>query len=139
MSCSLRRLNPFASLVVSKRNVLHDAVQSGIILAERMVQPMAVRSANVNARIDPEIKTQGAAILKILGVSESTFIDMAYRQLILHNGIPFPVIIPGKVITREDMTEEEFGAMLTKGIQQAKSGESLPLDEAMDGILKRLV
>jgi len=99
---------------------------------------MAVRSANVNARIDPEVKTQGAAILKILGVSESTFIDMAYRQLILHKGIPFPIIIPGKVIAREDMTEKEFGAMLTKGIQQTETGESLPLDDAMKGILNRL-
>lgn len=99
---------------------------------------MAVRSANVNARIDPDIKMRGAAILKVLGVSESTFIDMAYRQLILHNGIPFPVTIPGQVMTREEMTAEEFDAMLTKGIQQAKNGESLSVEEAFCGILKEL-
>ena len=99
---------------------------------------MAVRSANVNARIDPDIKMRGAAILKVLRVSESTFIDMAYRQLVLHNGIPFPVVLPRKVTTLEEMTEEDFNTMLSRGVQQARNGESLSVDEAITGILREL-
>lgn len=99
---------------------------------------MATRSANVNARIEPSIKEQAAAILKMLGVSESTYIDMAYRQLVLQKGIPFSVTIPQNIRTRDTMTDAEFNAWMAKGLQQAKAGESVPVDEAFEDILARL-
>ena len=37
---------------------------------------MAVRSANVNVRVEPEIKVQAEAILEQLGISASSFINM---------------------------------------------------------------
>ena len=45
---------------------------------------MATRSANVNVRVEPDIKEQAEAILEKLGVSTSAFINMTYRQVILH-------------------------------------------------------
>jgi addiction module RelB/DinJ family antitoxin len=99
---------------------------------------MATRSANVNARIEPSIKEQAAAILKTLGVSESTFIDMAYRQVVLQKGIPFTVSIPKNIRTRDTMSESEFHAWMAKGLQQAKAGESVPVDEAFEEILAGL-
>lgn len=38
---------------------------------------MATRSANVNVRVEPDVKEQAEAILEKLGVSVSSFIDCA--------------------------------------------------------------
>lgn len=99
---------------------------------------MATRSANVNVRVEPDIKEQAEAILEKLGVSVSSFINMTYRQVILRNGIPFSVTVPGTSGTRDTMTDVEFDAMMETGLRQAKAGESLPVDEAFDSILERI-
>lgn len=44
---------------------------------------MAVKTANVTARIQPNIKEQAEEILERLGIPVSVFIDMAYRQVIM--------------------------------------------------------
>lgn len=92
----------------------------------------------MNVRVEPEIKEQAAAILEKQGISTSAFINMTYRQVILHNGIPFPVSVPTMPKTRDAMTDAEFNAMMSEGMRYAKAGESVPADNAFDTILKRL-
>lgn len=99
---------------------------------------MATRSANVNVRVEPDIKEQAEAILEKLGVSASAFINMTYRQVILHNGIPFPVTVPTMPKTSDIMTDAEFNAMMQEGLRQAKVGESAPMENAFDTIMERL-
>ena len=67
--------------------------------------------------MEPEIKEQVAAILEKLGMSTSAFINMTYRQVILHNGIPFPVSVPTMPKTRDAMTDAEFNAMMSEGMR----------------------
>ena len=50
---------------------------------------MAVKTANVTARIQPEIKEHAEAILEKMGIPVSVFIDMAYRQVIMRDGVPY--------------------------------------------------
>ena len=45
--------------------------------------------ANVNIRIDPEIKKKAESIFKSLGLTPTTAITMFYIQTIRNNGIPF--------------------------------------------------
>ena len=45
--------------------------------------------ANVNIRIDQEIKKQAETIFKGLGLTPTTAITMFYIQTIRNNGIPF--------------------------------------------------
>lgn len=99
---------------------------------------MATRNANVNVRVEADVKEQAEAILEKLGVSVSSFINMTYRQVILRNGIPFSVKVPVMPKTRDTMTDVEFNTMMEIGLQQAMSGESLPVDEALDQILEKL-
>ena len=74
---------------------------------------MAIKSSNVAARVEPEIKEQAEAILAKLGISASNGINMFYRQIILWNGLPFRPAIPEKKMTAlEDMTKEEFDALM---------------------------
>lgn len=90
---------------------------------------MSVKTANVTARIQPEIKEQAEAILSQLGIPVSVFIDMAYRQVILRDGIPFSLDLSAKLPTRDTMSRAEFDAMMQTGLEQAKRGESSPLQD----------
>ncbi len=48
----------------------------------------------VRARIEPGTKNKAEAILKRLGVSHSTFINMSYRAVVETGGIPLSLNIP---------------------------------------------
>ena len=45
---------------------------------------MAAKSANLYARIDPEVKEQAKSILSALGIPASNAINMFYKQIILN-------------------------------------------------------
>ncbi len=90
---------------------------------------MATKSANVTARVQPEIKRQAEAVLDRIGLPVSVLIDTLYRQIIMTGGVPYPLTVP-KLPTRDSLTDEQFNTMMEKGCQQAKSGEGLSVDEA---------
>ena len=52
---------------------------------------MATKSANVYARIEPDVKEQAEGILAALGIPASNAINMFYKQIILQRGLPFEV------------------------------------------------
>ena len=93
---------------------------------------MAVKTANVTARIQPNIKEQAEAILDRLGIPVSVFIDMTYRQVIMRDGVPFSLDIPDKFATRDSITKAEFDTMMQTGLSQAKRNDSVSVDEAFN-------
>ena len=93
---------------------------------------MAVKTANVTARIQPNIKEQAEAILDRLGIPVSVFIDMTYRQVIMRDGVPFSLDIPDKLVTRDSITNTEFDTMMQTGLSQAKRNDSVSVDEAFE-------
>ena len=93
---------------------------------------MATKTANVTARIQPNIKEQAEAILDRLGIPVSVFIDMAYRQVIMRDGVPFSLDIPDKLATRDAITKAEFDTMMQTGLTQAKRNDSVSVDEAFN-------
>ena len=93
---------------------------------------MATKTANVTARIQPNIKEQAEAILERLGIPASVFIDMTYRQVIMRDGVPFSLDIPDKLATRDSITQAEFNTMMQTGLAQAKRNDSLSVDEAFN-------
>ena len=100
---------------------------------------MAVKSANVAARVEPEIKEQAEAIMSRLGIPASTAINMFYRQVILWNGMPFRPAIPGRrPLSRDEMSKETFDARMATGLSQAKADRSRPADEVFDSLLAEL-
>mgnify|MGYP000066911592 FL=1 len=93
---------------------------------------MATKTANVTARIQPNIKEQAEAILDRLGIPVSVFIDMTYRQVIMRDGVPFSLDIPDKLVTRDSITQAEFDIMMQTGLSQAKRNDSVSVDEAFE-------
>ena len=99
---------------------------------------MAAKTANVTARIQPSIKEQAEAILERLGIPVSVFIDMAYRQVIMRDGVPFSLEIPDKIVTRDTLTKAEFDLMMQNGMVQAKSDDSFSVDDAFNQLKTRI-
>lgn len=52
------------------------------------------KTANLYARIEPDVKAKAEEILSEIGVPVSSAITMFYKQIILHKGIPFEVKLP---------------------------------------------
>ena len=91
---------------------------------------MAIKSSNVAARVEPEIKEKAEQILSQLGISASNGINMFYRQVILWNGLPFRPSIPTTGIkSLDEMTREEFDAKMARSLAQAEAGEGVAADE----------
>ncbi len=97
---------------------------------------MAVKTANVNLRMQVNIKEEAEAILDRLGIPRSVAIDMYYRQIIAHNGIPFSVTLPSNTPARDEMTDAQFNRMMMIGMKQAKMNHSIDVDEAFDELEK---
>lgn len=94
---------------------------------------MATKTANVTARVQPEIKKQAEAVLEKIGIPVSVLIDTLYRQIIMTGSVPYSLSVP-KIPTLDSMSEEQFDAMMQKGYDEAKAGVGLPVDEAFDKI-----
>ena len=82
------------------------------------------KTATLNCRVNPSVKSQAEAILSRLGITMSTAIDMYLNQIALTGGIPFAVTLPQppRSINMDLMTEEELDATFKKGLDDAKAG-----------------
>lgn len=99
---------------------------------------MAVKTANVTARIQPDIKETAEAILEKLGIPVSVFIDMTYRQVIAHNGVPFSLSVPKTIVARDEMTDAQFTTMMNAGLHQAKADESKIAKDVFADLRKKI-
>jgi len=98
---------------------------------------MAVKTANVYARLEPEVKQQAESILATLGIPVSNAITMFYKQIILNRGLPFEVKIPSlRSIDMSELTEEELNAVLEKGYADMLAGRTKPAKQAFADIRK---
>ncbi len=83
---------------------------------------MATTSA-VYARIDAELKEQAEGILSQLGITPSGAVQMLYRQIVLHRGLPLDLHLPvQRPLAAGSMTREELDAALAEGIESLKAG-----------------
>ncbi|MDU2374653.1 type II toxin-antitoxin system RelB/DinJ family antitoxin [Anaerococcus vaginalis] len=86
---------------------------------------MAAKSANLYARIEPEVKEQAENILSALGIPASNAINMFYKQIILQRGLPFDVKIPSsRPVDMSFLSEAELNAELEKGYADIKAGRT---------------
>ncbi len=84
----------------------------------------------VYARIDTGLKENAENILKQLGISPSSAIQMLYSQIVLTRGLPLDLHLPSaKPTVIGGMNHDEIDAELMKGINSLKSGKSYTADE----------
>jgi len=97
---------------------------------------MSTKSSNVYVRIEPDVKDRAERILSELGVSTSAAINMFYRQIILHGGLPFEVKFPSTPVTVNTLSTDELHAELEKGYSDILAGRTVPAKQAIREIRK---
>ena len=98
---------------------------------------MAAKSANLYARIEPDVKEKAESILSALGIPASNAINMFYKQIILQRGLPFDVKIPSsRPVDMSALSETELNAELEKGYADMVAGRTKPARQAFADIRK---
>jgi len=93
------------------------------------------KTAELYARIEPEIKEQAEGILAALGIPVSSAINMFYKQIILQRGIPFEMKLPqAKIVDMGKLAPQELDGELEKGYQDVLDGRTKPAGKVFDEI-----
>jgi len=93
------------------------------------------KSANLYARIEPDLKEQAESILAALGIPASNAITMFYKQIVLQRGMPFEMKLPAaRPLDVSTMTDEQFNAELEKGFADIAAGHTRPAKQVFDDI-----
>lgn len=90
---------------------------------------MAAKTANVLARVEPDIKEKAESIMAKLGVPASIVINMLYKQIVMTKSIPFPLCLPAAPAALDEMDAAAFAAMMQNGLNEAKAGRSRSASE----------
>ena len=85
---------------------------------------MAAKTANVMARVEPNVKEQAEAIMDMLGIPTSVVINALYKQIIMTRSIPFSLSVPAAPLARDEMDKAAFDAMLERGLNDARANNS---------------
>ena len=95
------------------------------------------KTANLYARIEPDVKEQAEGILAALGIPVSNAINMFYKQIILQRGIPFEMKLPQMaVVEMGRLTAPELDEELEKGRQDILAGRTKPAGQVFESIRK---
>jgi len=100
---------------------------------------MALKTANVMARVEPAVKEQAESIMDMLGIPASVVINTLYKQIIMTRSIPFPLSVPAAPAARDEMDEAAFHAMMQRGLDEANADESRAASEVFAELKRELV
>ena len=106
------------------------AIKRNIMKKKEEAISMA-RTANVFARVEPEVKEQAEQVLDRLGIPMSNAVGMFLRQIVFQRGIPFEMKLPAyeEPVAYGSLTKEEFNAEIEKGMEDIKAGRVYSADE----------
>ena len=84
------------------------------------------KTATLNLRINPTLKSDAETILSRLGIPMSTAVDMFLNQVVLNGGLPFAVTLPKPPadIDISQMTDGQLHAKLQRGYDDYKTGHA---------------
>ncbi len=94
------------------------------------------KSANLYARIEPDVKEKAESILNALGIPASNAITMFYKQIILQKGLPFEVKLPEHPLDVSQMTAAQLDAELEKGYADYQARRTIPAKQVFAEIRK---
>ena len=91
---------------------------------------MMARTANVFARVEPDIKEQAEQVLDQLGIPMSNAVSMFLRQIVLQRGIPFEMKLPrNEPLAFAALTKEQFDSEIEKGMKSVREGKVYSAEE----------
>ncbi len=96
-----------------------------------------VKTTNIFARVEPEVKEQAEIVLNKLGIPMSNAVNIFLRQIVLQNGLPFAVkLTHHKPLAFEDLTTEDFNNEIEKGFNDLKAGRVVSAEKVAERITK---
>ena len=90
------------------------------------------KTATLNLRVNPQLKSRAESVLSQLGIPMSTAIDMYLNQIALTGGIPFAVTLPKapESVNADVMTNDELKEKLLKGYDDIEAGNAKDAEDA---------
>lgn len=99
---------------------------------------MAAKTANVMARVEPDIKERAEAIMNQIGIPASVVINALYKQIIMTRSIPFSLSVPTVPLALDEMDNTAFGEMMLTGLNQAKANNSRKASDVFSEIRREM-
>lgn len=99
---------------------------------------MAAKTANVLARVEPDVKLKAEEIMAQLGIPASVVINMLYKQIVMTKSIPFSLSVSNGFQILDEMNEEEFHLMMKNGLDDAKKGNSRSSKSVFDDLRQEI-
>ena len=91
------------------------------------------KTANLYARIEPNLKNEAETILGGLGIPVSNAINIFYRQIVIHRGLPFQVrLAPRPLVTAATMPDSDLDAEIQRGLDDLESGRTRPFRDVAE-------
>lgn len=88
------------------------------------------KSDVLTLRINTNLKREGNELLDEMGLTPSSFVSMAYSQLVRERALPFEVKAAEQLSL--GMTQEEFSRMERQWISEMSNGGGTPVNEVFD-------
>ena len=84
------------------------------------------KTAILNIRVNPALKQDAESVLRRLGISMSTAVDMFLNQIVLMGGIPFAVTLSNapESIDATRMSDDQIHAKIQRGYESYKAGRT---------------
>lgn len=100
---------------------------------ENKTQP---QYSDLHVRMDTNIKNKAEAILDDLGIAPSSAINMFYRQVIAHDGMPFKIVrFAGPIPNEDNLSHDEIMARLKEAERGIAEGRYRPAEDVFRDIL----
>ena len=99
---------------------------------------MAIKTANVLARVEPDIKEKAESVMAKLGVPASVVINMLYKQIVMTKSIPFSLSLPAALTTLDELETPAFDSMMQNGLKEARADSSRSSSEVFADLRREL-
>lgn len=97
-----------------------------------------IKTETVRARITPKLKRSAESVFNAIGLNPSQAIVLFYKQVELHQGLPFEVKLPSyQLENAAKLTDSEYDAKLEHGYRSAFAGQARPIATAHDDFRRR--
>ena len=92
------------------------------------------KTATLNLRVDPAVKSSADAIFSALGLSMSTAVDMFLRQVVYTGGIPFALNVPeaARSVDVAQMSNAELRETFSRGMKEISAGKGIEAHDAFE-------
>ena len=90
-----------------------------------------IKTETVRARITPKLKRSAESVFNAIGLNPSQAIVLFYKQVELHQGLPFEVKLPSyQLENAAKLSDSEYDTKLEPGYRSALAGQARSVSAA---------